>query len=230
MNDLFADLLGSDSDPVPQPDVFHMYAQAGKPNLTMRRAGAPRVTTGVTINWMAEAFGISATHLRRKLQNCPVKNVVGNGTKLYDLHEAATYFIQPRNMAEHLAKMSAKELPTNLQREIWAARLAEQRWRQKAGELWNSEDCITIFSEVFKLIKSKSTLWIDSVNEVGTLTEEQEEVLRENVDQLLASIYQMVVQLQSGQVTPSQIAEAEEEDERTDDSEEVDLEEQDADG
>lgn len=229
MSDIFADLLGPSDDEEGQVDFDRDPALGGSGlNASLRRGGIPMVKAGVTSNWLADAFGIPSTTVRRKLQECPPKRILANGGRLYDLHEAATFLVQPRNMDAHLARMNPKDLPTHLQKEIWAARLAEQRWRQKAGELFASEDVIAVFSEVFKLIKNKSLLWIDSVNEVDKLSDEQEEALRENVRQLLSSIYEMVQKLATNQMTPSQIAEADD-DERTDEGEDLDLEEQDPD-
>lgn len=149
----------------------------------------------------------------RRLEGCPILRAGKNGMKVYDFATACAYMVKPKvSIKQYVETLDAKDLPRHLQKEFWAAKLAEQRWRKQAGELWASEDVIAVFGEMFKLIKSKSQLWGDSIEKVGVLSDPQREKLRDLVDDLTGQIFEALANLESGQSTPSQIAEVDDDD------------------
>jgi hypothetical protein len=208
---LFDDLLGggeeeSDIDPAPHGRDF-----------SLKMADVHEVQRGVTVAWLCQAFTLGRNVVLAKLAGCPAMRTMKHGGKVYDLRIAATYLVKPKlNVATYIKNLDPADLPEKLKREFWAARLAEQRWRRQAGELWASEDVIAVFGEVFKLIKSKTQLWADEVDSIDTLSDPQREKIVDLVTDLLGHIFKSLEDLETAKATPSQIAEGE------DDQEEVD--------
>lgn len=209
MDDDFDDLLGFSraDDESDEVERRSHYAQGGEQaKLSMTEAGAMLVQRGATPGWFAAVLGIGRTTVNRKLSAIAPKRTFRNNTKLYDVQECLPYLVQPHDLKRHLMRMNPKDLPENLKREFWSARKLEQSVRKDAGELWPSEDVIAVFGELFKLIKNKATLWVDTVSQSDTLSNEQDATLRDCVDDLMSQIHGMVLKLESAQSTPSQLA------------------------
>lgn len=204
--DGFSDLLGDTAD--------DRYELPPVETFSAKTADAHLVARGVTVAWLSEAFGLSRTVTQSRLASCPALRLVQNGGKTYDIRVAAAYLVKPRvSIEEYLNGLEPKDLPQQLQKEFWAAKLSEQRWRKQAGELFAAEDVIAVFGEVFKLIKNKTRLWQNSVSSVEALSNAQAEALQALTEDLLDKIYQSLLALESGSKTPSQLAEVDDEDE-----------------
>lgn len=203
---MFEDLLGEDED-----DHDSILPKHGR-EFSMKMNSVHELERGVTIPWLCQAFNMPRNIVIRKLGGCPILRLHKNGGKVYDFATAASYLVKPRiNVKKYIETLDRKDLPQHLQKEFWAAKLAEQRWRKQAGELWASEDVIAVFGEVFKLIKNRTRLWQNSIAAVEALTPAQTEVLQTLTDDLLDKIFQSLEALESGQATASQLAEADEE-------------------
>lgn len=201
--EMFDDLLGDAGEESDLPKHGREFS--------MKMNSVHELYRGVTIPWLCQAFTLPRNVVTRKLSGCPVLRLLKNGGKVYDFTMAASYLVVPRiNVKDYIETLDPKDLPQTLRKEYWAAKLSEQRWRKEAGELWASEDVVAVFGEVFKLIKNKTRLWQNSIAAVESLSPEQTEMLQTLTEDLLDKIYQSLVALESGQSTPSQLAEAEE--------------------
>lgn len=200
----FDDILG-DEDDLPAP------APHGR-DFSLKTATVHDVLKGVSVPWLCQAFNLTRTQVEKKLTNCPVLRRAGANGKIYELSVAAAYLVKPKmTIEQYIASIDAKELPERLRREFWTARLQEQKWRQKAGELWSSQDVIAVFGEVFKLIKNQSQLWADTLETTAGLTDEQRLLLSDLVEDLMGKIFDQLTALKEGKSTPSQLAEVDEE-------------------
>lgn len=204
----FDDLLGSADDD--RPDIEP--ARHGR-DFSLAFGDVHEINRGVSIPWLCQAFTMTRKQVVKALDECPIQRMSGS-SKIYDLRVAAGYLVKPRiNIRQYINSLEPKDLPDHLRREFWGAKLAEQRWRKQAGELWASEDVIAVFGEVFKLIKSTTQLWGDSLDNVDTLSDPQRETLTVLVDDLTGQIFKTLEDLESGKATPAQIAEADEDEE-----------------
>lgn len=202
--DQFDDLLG-------MPDEIET-APVGR-EFSLKLDKLFEIQRGVTLQWLVQAFAVPRSVAVKRLAKCPPIKTHRNGAKVYDFRVAVTYMVEPKvSIHEYIQKLDPKQLPPQLKREFWAAKIAEQRWRKDAGQLWSSEDVITVFGEVFKLIKSKTQLWGDSVDTVEALSDVQRETINELVHDLLSQIFKSLEDLESGRATPSQLAEADDDD------------------
>lgn len=212
-DDIFGDLMGSEP-PAPKPvDGGRYFSQ------TLKTSNAFELDRGVTVAWLTQAFGLTRSQCVKKLEGCKILRMNGV-TKVYDFRDAVAHMVAPKvDLKRYIENLDPKDLPLNLRKEVWSARLAEQRWRKQAGELWASEDVIAVYGELFKLIKTQSRLWANSIDAVEKLTPAQTEALQDLVDSLLDKIHQSVVALESKQKTPAQIAEVDDDVEATEDDE-----------
>lgn len=207
----FADLLDDDYEVVEQAPA---PLDSG-PNFqaTMKTSGVHDLQNGVTLNWLTQAFRLTRKQTIARLAKCPVLRAGQNGTKVYEFKVACSYMVDPRmSVAEYLETIGPNDLPKHLTKEYWGAKLQEQNWRTRAGELWASEDVIAVFGEMFKLIKTKSQLWGDSIDKVEVLSDAQRNTLQTLVDDLIGQIFNALVDLESGKATPSQLAEVDDDD------------------
>ena len=210
----FADLIGGVEEP---PDFEEPYntASTGR-DFTLTFGSVHEIDRGVTIPWLCQAFTMPRKTVLKLIEPCPVLRIQSNA-KVYDLRVVAAYLVRPRvDLKTYINSLESKDLPDHLRREFWAAKLAEQRWRAQAGELWSSEDVIAVFGEVFKLIKSKTQLWANTIDSVESLSNIQRDTLTDLVDELLGAVFKSLEDLESGKATPAQIAEADDDDEAQD--------------
>ena len=197
----FEDILGDD-DVTPAPPAPH-----GR-DLSLKINTVHEVLRGVTVPWLCQVFNMTRPQVEKRLEHCPVMRRVGTNGKIYELPIAAAYLVKPKmSVEQYINSMDTKDLPERLRKEFWTARLQEQKWRQKAGELWSTEDVLTVFGEVFKLIKTKSQLWSDSLETTTGLSDEQRALLGDLVDSLMGDIFDSLTALKTRKTTPSQLAE-----------------------
>jgi hypothetical protein len=200
----FDDILGEEHAPPPAP-----YGR----DLSLRMNTVHEVLRGVTVPWLCQVFNMTKPQVEKRLENCPVLRRVGPNGKVYELAVAAAYLVKPKvTIEQYINSIDTKDLPERIRKEFWTARLQEQKWRQKAGELWSSQDVITVFGEVFKMIKNQSQLWSDTLESTAGLSDEQRILLGELVDDLMGKIFDSLTALKEGKATPSQLAEVEEDD------------------
>ncbi len=148
------------------------------------------VKNGVSVYWLAQAFKMTPENVRRRLAECPPLKRNTKGFR-YDLRTAASYLIDPQiDIESYLKNMRSTDLPANLQKEIWDARLKRQKWEAQAGELWHTQDVMAVLSSTFAIIKSTVQLWPDTVERQTGLTDEQRELLIALGDSLQDEVYQ----------------------------------------
>jgi hypothetical protein len=176
-----------------------MFDQSGE-------EGADDVVNGVTVHWLKPVFRLDVETIRRRLANCPAKGLKRGNIKVYDLATAAAYLVTPKMDVEALLnQMKPTQLPPNLQPAIWSARLKQQSWEEKAGDLWPTSKIIDVLSEVNRTIRQTIQLWIDDL-ENEALPAKALAVLANRIDGLQEEIYQQLVALPNRSRTESQLA------------------------
>lgn len=163
----------------------------------------------VSVNFLANVFrNRDHAYIRSKLADCPVKGYGEDRKPRYDFLEAASYLVSPADVAEHIRRMKAVDLPPALSAAVWKARLDEQKWHTLAGNLWHTEDVLTVFGDVFMLMRTRMQLWVETLNDKLTLTPEQFELIRNLVDGLQQEMHDALVKLPAQKSTPSSLAES----------------------
>lgn len=153
------------------------------------------VMKGVTIGWLAQAFGINHTQAKNKLRDCPPLYRRKEGF-IYDLRVAVPYLIKPVfNIEDYLKNASVEDLPLRLQTEFWAAMNKRREYEEATGHLWRSEDVFEVLGEVFQLMKNTMQLWSSDVERQTGLTDVQRGIIRDGVDRLQDQIYEKLVSM-----------------------------------
>jgi hypothetical protein len=208
---MFDDLLGG-TQPIDIAPIVLDPAPSGK-EFSLALADVHEINRGVTVAWLMQAFTMQRSTVTAKLADCPVLRNSVNGGKIYDLRAAAAFLVKPRlSIASYIKNMPKEDLPEQLRREYWAARQIEQKVREKAGDLWRSDDVMAVFGEVFKAIKETTQLWCDTIDESLGLTDPQRGLITVLVDDLLNSIEKSLTDLEAVSATRSQLAELDEDD------------------
>lgn len=185
----------------PLEETMRKIAQEDMPEKTQQPVG--EVMGGVTVFWLAKAFGMEVTTVRKRLADCPHLMRKTSGF-LYSIPVAAQYLVRPRlDIKNYLAQLKPHELPQQLQGSYWDANLKRQKFEQIMGELWETEDVMSVFAEVFKTIKFSIQLWPDALERKSGLSDSDRAVLVKMGDALQDEIYQGIVKMAQDKNTPN---------------------------
>lgn len=199
-------------------DYAHGRQNGSKTGLTME---IDAINKGVTVTWLAQAFGISLRSAKEKLRKCPHSGVTKAGY-LYDLREAAPYLVKPvMNVKEYLKSVRPEELPTKLQDKYWSALMRRIKYEERAGMLWRTEKVLFVLGEMFQTIKFSLQLWADNLERATGITPEQRACLRDMVDGLQDEIYMKIKELEKESKTPHVLGEGISADEEEDEEEDL---------
>lgn len=192
------DLLGV---PAPPEDSNAPIAKA--PDLGL-------VIGGVSAAWLGHVFGMDKNTVKKRLAKCPVAGM-NRGTPHYLIREAATYLVNPKvDVEEYIRSLRPQDLPPHLNDTYWSALGKRQKVLADAKETWNTDDVLAVFGRVNMRIKSTVMLWVDEVDRVHGLTDEQREMLTRMADGLLEDIHELYVTEPSRGRTRSTIQEYDE--------------------
>lgn len=192
------DLLGV---PAPPEDSNAPIAKA--PDLGL-------VIGGVSAAWLGHVFGMDKNTVKKRLAKCPVAGM-NRGTPHYLIREAAAYLVNPKvDVEEYIRSLRPQDLPPHLNDTYWSALGKRQKVLADAKETWNTDDVLAVFGRVNMRIKSTVMLWVDEVDRVHGLTDEQREMLTRMADGLLEDIHELYVTEPSRGRTRSTIQEYDE--------------------
>lgn len=163
------------------------------------------IVGGVSVAWIVKAFRMGRGTVERKLVGCPSLGFGKHGVPLYDLSTAASYLVNPseRDISRLLEKLDPKDLPEKLREAYWNAKLKEQRFLEKAGELWATEQVIDKVSEMLANAKALLTLLPDDLERDAKLTSEQRQVAKKKVDAVQNAFHKMILKMAEEASTPN---------------------------
>ena len=164
----------------------------------------------VSITLLADVLQRDKKTVGKRLAGlAPMSHHRGN-IPLYDFRQALEYLVTPRfNAAEAIKKMGTDDLPVGLQKDVWDARLKQQKWMEQAGDLWRTEDVLEVLGEAFQRLKTTTQLWIDQLSETHALPTEVRKDLTAMVDGLQKDLHQTLVEMPSEKSTRAQLGEIE---------------------
>lgn len=154
-----------------------------------------RALGGVSANWLAQIFGYDKNTIRKKLAaaGCPVHRRDSKAT-YYLISEAAKYLVKPKiDIDQYLRSLKPTDLPPVLSETYWAAMLKRQKWEENAGHLWRTEDVHQVFGDFAISVKTAVTLWVEEVDRHNGITPDQRATIRQLSDNLLETIYEIMV-------------------------------------
>lgn len=174
---------------------------------TMNRNKKMDVTetfNGVTVTWLMQAFRMDRISVKKKLAELQPIRYEGGEKPVYDFVQAAAYLVKPKfNVDDYIKKLRPQDLPNDLRKEYWDAKLKQQRWEERAGKLWRTDDILEVFGEAFKHIKTSMQLWVNQLDRSTGLTDEQRKRLIQMTDQLQSEMHQKLTSMKDFGATRS---------------------------
>ncbi|MFU1607308.1 DNA translocase FtsK [Sulfitobacter pontiacus] len=185
--------------PIPQSKQTHMDASV-----------VQALTRPVSITFLSEVLRQDRKGITRKLATLPPIAQYRGNVPLYDFRQALEYLVKPKiNAAEMIKKMGTDDLPMGLQKDVWDARLKQQKWMEQAGDLWRTEEVLSVLGEAFQRLKTTTQLWIDQLAESHALPAEVRKDLTGMVDGLQKDLHATLVEMPADKATRSQLGEIE---------------------
>lgn len=163
---------------------------------------------GVSVAWLMKAFRMGRGTLERKMRGCAPIGRGKHGSPLYDLPEVASFIVMPRHaIATYLEDAKPEDLPEKMRDSYWTSKLKQQRYEEKAGDLWRTHKVIETISDVLTDLRSMLQLIPDETHRKSTLSKEQSDALTVVVEAVQQRIYEHIVDLSKNQSTPNQLGE-----------------------
>ncbi len=164
---------------------------------------------GVSITWLAQVFRMDKNTVKKRIAPCdPVGKKQGH--VVYSLRQACAYLVQPKvDIGQWIKNLRPNDLPPYLQAMYWDALLKRQKWEENAGDLWRTEIILDTFGELAMTIKSQVQLWVENVDRIHNLNEDQRKTITDQSDILLSEIHRILIESPSKKRTPNQAAEIE---------------------
>ncbi|MGF7178059.1 DUF1441 family protein [Azospirillum doebereinerae] len=158
--------------------------------LSFRTADVHMIGGGVSIPWLMKAFRMGRATVEKKLVGCVPVGQGKHNTPLYDLPEAASYLVKPRVELNRMLKdLKPEDLPERLREGYWNSKLKQQRFEERAGNLWRTERVLATFSETLQEIRTKLMIVPDRVDREVGLTPEQVAALASVIDEVQDDIH-----------------------------------------
>lgn len=151
------------------------------------------VAGGVSAAWLGHVFGMDKNTVKKRLAKCPVAGM-NRSTPHYLIPVAAAYLVNPKvDIEEYIRSVRAQDLPAHLNDTYWSALGKRQKVLADAGDTWDTADVLAVFGRANIQIKSTVQLWVDEVERVQGLTDEQRAMLIRMSDGLLEDIHEIYV-------------------------------------
>lgn len=183
-------------------------APAAAEDFSLRMQDVHAVLGGVSVPWLMKAFAIGRQTVEKKLRGCVPVGQGKHGTPLYDLKEAASFLVVPRvGLEEYVKSLKPDQLPERLRDSFWAAKLKEQRWEEKAGDLWRTAIVVSKLTGVLMSMRTRLQLIPEEVERHAGLSPKQRAAVVEVVDDIQSQIHQQLIEFAKKDDTRSQIAE-----------------------
>lgn len=166
---------------------------------------------GVSAAWLGHVFGHDKNTIKKKLEKCEPCGS-NRGTPLYRIKDAAAWLVPPKvDIMTYIKGMRPQDMPPVLNDAYWSAMRKRQVVLKEAGDTWATADVLRVFGEGALRIKSTVQLWVDELERVHGLSDEQRRILVQMSDGLLEDVYQIFVTAPKESRTRSTLAEHDEE-------------------
>lgn len=155
------------------------------------------VSEGVTITWLLNAFRMDRSTVKKRLGRLQPIRMLAANQPIYDFVQAASR-VAPRteeDIRKILKTIRPDDLPREMQKDYWDAKLKRQKYEREAGMLWRTEDVMNVFGEACAHIKAATQLWVNTLERKSALTPEQFETIRKLVDGLLVDIHERLSEM-----------------------------------
>lgn len=163
----------------------------GRPVGTVKTG--PVSYAGWTLNEIAIIFNMDRRTIIPRISNVAPCGKRGK-IDLYQIRDVAPYLVKPAGDIEsYIRKMRPNDLPAVLQKEYWNGQRAKQAYMEKNGDLWVTDKVVEVLSQVFQTLKMSLLLIPDAIERRSTLSDTQQQELRDQIDTALAQTRQALI-------------------------------------
>lgn len=211
----FDDILGPCSQPPIDDEPEYLKRKPGRPSKAVLEereqylADLKATENGAPIDWFVKNFHMNRAIVLEKLRTAPIhRRNPRTGHPYYLINVAAAYLIDPlRDRKDFLDNIKAADLPEKLRESFWNAKIKEMKFKVLAGELWTTQSVMDVLSDTFQLISGKTKLWVDDLEEVTQLNDDQRRYLNTMVDDLISEIRKALIERAKAETTESYLSE-----------------------
>lgn len=147
---------------------------------------------GASVNQIAAMFGMNNTEVARKLRSLAPSGS-RSGYPIYAIKDAAEYLLKPRvDVEEYIRKVGMKDLPTTLQKDLWAALNGQLKFEKEQATVFRDERVMEAWAEWHKTVRMQLLLAPDAAEREGKMTPEAYAWLRQYIDGVLRTLKEAV--------------------------------------
>lgn len=179
--------------------------------LSLRTGDVHTVVGGVSIAWLMRVFGMGRQTVEKKLVGLKPIGHGSHHTPLYTVPEAASRLVKPTEQIDKiLLNLKPQDMPERLREAYWNSKLKQQRFEERAGQLWRTEKILMVVGELLQEMKQKALMIPDDVERELGLDRDDHKKVQAIVDNFQKEMYEWLLALQAGRLTPNQLGEEDE--------------------
>lgn len=158
---------------------------------------------GCTVAQLSEIFNMRDVTVFRRIAGVAPSGIGHGGALIYRIADVAPRLIQLKlneeTIREHLAKMRPQDLPPGLHKAYWDGAMSRQRYAEKSGELWPTEDVLAGANLAFQTLRQGLLLLPDQLRSETDLNDTQHAMAQRLVDELIEGLRErLIADFQSG--------------------------------
>lgn len=145
---------------------------------------------GVTLQDMMILFRMDRRTLATRIADVQPCGKRG-ASVIYQIRDVAPYLVKPAgSIEEFIKRMRPNDLPPLLTKEFWNGQNAKIKYMENQGDVWRTDKVLERLSGVFKQVKMSLLLIPDALARGSTLSDTQQQEVRDLVDGALANARQ----------------------------------------
>lgn len=167
------------------------------------------VRRGVSVSWLSGVLGMERLAVTTKLK--PVTPMAHHaGQPVYDLRTALPHLLDPiQDIETYIRKMGPEMLPSTVQTEYWRAEKLRLQTLEMARQLWNTDKVLEGYAHIFRIVRDQTSLWLDNLQDVEEMSDEQRGVVGKSIDGLMVSLYNALEEHTTTHGTSAEVAQIE---------------------
>lgn len=161
---------------------------------------------GVTVQWLAKTFRMTRHMVEKKIRHIRPISEGRHGQPLYDIPEAAGWLVDAKiDMDTFMKTVKMEDLPEKLRDSYWSGKLKRQRYEERAGDLWHTEEMMAFFSKILSDLRDDLQMTPELVERLHGCTPEQYQTIRNAMDSVQENLYEKTVALASKSLIKNQL-------------------------
>lgn len=160
--------------------------------MVMRVSPSDEIEYGMSASRLGEIFDLDAKTVKSLLIDVDPDGD-RNGAVFWRIASAAPYLVVPTgDIEQFIRKLKPGDLPAKFQKEFWTALNLRAKYYKERGDLWSTEQVYSILSEILKIVRSTTRLFVDELESNSSLTHQHRKAIQIEMDKMLAMMREQV--------------------------------------